>query len=504
MLRKIFGGSKSKRSPFVAGIVIALVSIFGVATMGGGQASASTSCDGGPNDIIHGGFSSPADFINKVKSGSDNLNHHDLQAIYKNYHLTPADYDNFAAHAVAGIDKMDGTIWVGNQKVGTDGFSIGRLSGCQGSGVQSVPIAGAGTYYGNVNSKNLLSDVPVTVLFNSDGQMQFAVIGVCGNPSKFTPVVPTYSCDALNAAKDSGKANTYNFTTDTSVSGNAAIEKVVYHFGDGTPDKEASSPSTPVSHTYKIAGTFTATVTVYVSLPGGNHKTIIPVGHCTKVMPPVVLPAFECVQLSRVIVDKEKLEFSFTATAKMSGGPTLTGGDFDFGDSTAPKTGVKPNADGKTVTVNHVYGSIPDSGYSTKATLHFSVDGAPVTADTCSVLVTTTKVTPECKPGVPVGDVRCNPCPSDASLPVESPKCAPPELPKTGAGNTIAIFAAVVIGGFLVYRQLLFRGHRAAFMAAEQGSSLLPLADPLDDETPLAGTPLVGKKSNSFRRKRIF
>ena len=74
-----------------------------------------------------------------------------------------------------------------------------------------------------------------------------------------------------------------------------------------------------------------------------------------------------------------------------------------------------------------------------------------------------------------------------------------------GAGNIIAIFAAVVVGGFMIYRHLLFRKHKSAFLAAELGTSPLPLGDPLNDEAPLAGTPLVtSKKARSLRRKRLF
>src|SRR5690606_15876627 len=121
----------------------------------------------------------------------------------------------------------------------------------------------------------------------------------------------------------------------------------------------------------------------------------------------------------------------------------------------------------------------------------------------CTALVTYERSHPECKPGIPVGDPLCTPCPYDPSLPNEPGKCVPPELPKTGAGNTIAIFSAVVIGGFLAYRHLLFRRHRAAFEAAQKGTSPLPLGDPLS-ERPLDGTPLETQVHRSLRRRRHF
>jgi hypothetical protein len=215
----------------------------------------------------------------------------------------------------------------------------------------------------------------------------------------------------------------------------------------------------------------------------------------------VKLPLYTCVQLVGAILDKTKLEYSFTVTANAANGATFTAADFDFGDGKS-QTGVKP-ATATTATVVHDYATAGQ--YNASATLHFSLNGADVTAPTCKALVTPETVTPECKPGVPVGSAECTPCQYDSSLPSDSPQCVPPtppELPNTGAGNTIAIFATVMIGGFLVYRQLLFKKHRAAFVAAEQGTSPLPLGDPLNDEAPLAGTPLA-KKKRSLRRRQF-
>jgi hypothetical protein len=67
----------------------------------------------------------------------------------------------------------------------------------------------------------------------------------------------------------------------------------------------------------------------------------------------------------------------------------------------------------------------------------------------------------------------------------------------------IALFAVVAIASFLVYRHILFRKHKAAFLAAERGTSPLPLGNPLSDQ-PLAGTPLAPPQKRSFRRKRQF
>jgi hypothetical protein len=257
--------------------------------------------------------------------------------------------------------------------------------------------------------------------------------------------------------------------------------------------------SVPVEHTYTKGGNFTATVTVYASVPGNSNLKLPAVSMCAKQIT-VQLPAYNCVQLIGAILDKSKFQYSFTVTANAVNGAIFTGADFDFGDGKS-QTGVKP-ATPTTATVTHAYAA--SGSYNASATLHFSLNGADVTAPTCKALVTPETVTPECKPGVPIGSPECTPCQYDTSLPSNSDQCAPPILPNTGAGNTIAIFAAVMIAGFLVYRQLLFRKHRAAFAAAEQGTSPVPLGDPLNVDSPLAGTPLATKKRSLRKFRRPF
>ena len=505
MLRSIFGGSKARKVSFVAGLVVAAVSLFGLATLAPTPALAAT-CSGDGNDVYYKGFSGGAsDFINKIQ-GTDGLGHHDFATIYSAFGLSPSNYTDFAKTAVQGVANRNGNVYIGSDVVGINGQSFGRTQGCHGTGEFS--FAGL---WGNTFSKTFASGTQTIgslIYFNDDGVPIFGVMNVCGNPIRFTPVTPSFSCKALNVTPDNNKVNTYNFTTNAPVSGyGVSVAKVVYDFGDGKT-AESTNPSANVSHTYDKPGKYTAKVTVYVNLPGGKSKTIVAAGDCVHV---VEVPSFECTVLNSAILsqdDKTKLVVRFVAQATVSGGAKLTSGDFSFGDGTPDKTGVNPDAGGLTVTWTHTYTNITgdkDFSADAAAVLHFMLDGGgTATADTCKAQVTATKTTPECKPGIPVGDVRCNPCPSDSSLPADSDKCVPPHLPNTGAGNTIAIFAAVLIGGFLVYRQLLFRKHRAAFVAADEGTSPLPLGDPLNGN-PLAGTPYdTGHQSRNFRRKRLF
>jgi hypothetical protein len=224
-----------------------------------------------------------------------------------------------------------------------------------------------------------------------------------------------------------------------------------------------------------------------------------PVTHPPAPRPPT--PYFKCVQLDGSVVDQSKMSFIFTATAAYGGGAVFNGADFNFGDGTTLK-GVRPTTSTR-VTVSHVY-NIANT-YNANATLHFTVNGQAVTAPACPLLVPATG-TPvqECKPGVPMGSPACTPCPTDTSVPSnECPPVAPPSLPNTGAGDTIAIFAAVAIAGFLVYRQVIFRKHRAAFLAAEQGTSPLPLRDALSGDSQ----PHVARRAHklgTLRRKRPY
>lgn len=489
---------KSKTLPFVAGLVVAVAGLVSGITFTVSKVAAAD-CDS--NAIIYCGFSSASSFISKVRGNDSGNGHHDLQAVYGHYGLDPSEYSYFASHAVEGAAYKDGRIVVGGKTVATAGASIGRDKSFQGSGPFNVAIAGT-TYWGNTNAKAFASDgLPVEVMFDSQGTMQFAVIKSCGNPEFGTVVHTAASCRELTKTAVSGQLNTYDFTATANVSGNATMKQYVFDFGDGTT-KTVSSSATSVTlrHTYTKGGTFTAKVTEFASVPGNDNLQLPVISTCAKTVV-VQLPFYSCVVLTPAELDKSKFQFSFTAKANFGNGATFTSADFTFGDGTG-QNNVKPTTP-NSVMVTHTYAT--PGTYNIAAMLHFSVNGKAVTAPTCTAMVSpTAPPTSTCKPNVPIGSPEClPPCQPGSSVPPESAECQPQVLPNTGAGNTIAIFAAVVVVGFLVYRQVIFRRHKAAFLAAQRGVSPLPLGDPLDDEAPLAGTPLAPKK-RTFRRKRPF
>lgn len=488
---------------FGFGIVVAAISLLSIVPFSVQKVAAAGDCSS--NAIIYCGFGSAGEFISQTRTNDSKNGHHDLQSVYAHYGLEPADYDRFVSTARPATAYRDGRLVVDGQVVARDTNSIGRNASSQGSGYFTLNIAGT-NYYGNNNGQTFSRDsLPAMAMFDAQGALEFAVLTACGNPIGNTPIRPSYSCDMLQSSAVGGQPGTYEFSTAASAGNNASIAKVVYDFGDGKSETQ-SNPQTKVRHTYAKTGKFTAKVTVYVQLPG-NQQTTVSSGSCTKVID-VMLPYYQCLQLKGAILDSSKYSYRFVAQSKSGGGATLVSADFDMGDG-KKLTGIKPAASTPAdVTLDYTYKN--PGKYSVAATLHFTVNGSDVTAPVCRAGVTpTTPPTPECKPGVPVGDARCTPCQYDASLPADSPQCVappPPELPSTGTGNVAAIVGVIAVVGFVIYRQLLYRKHKAAFRAAEMGTSALPLGQPLDENAPLAGTPLEPhhRKHKTFRRKRTF
>jgi len=413
-------------------------------------------CDN--NAIIHCGFQSASQFIQDVQNNSDDLGHHDLHNLYANYGLVPADYTRFVSSARLGTAYKDGRVVVDGQTVATNSSSIGRLASFQGSGYFTKAIYGVGTYYGNTNQQAFHSDsIPVMVMFNNRGVMQFAVLTSCGNPLTGTPVTPAYSCNAIHKTPVPNTPNTYSFTASGSASGNASITHYTYNFGDGSAPVVTDNGATAVVHTYTKPGNYKATVTITVSLPGNQTVTATSLPCSTPVS--VVAPFYSCVQLTGAFIDKNKFSYSFNATASYGNGATFKSADFNFGDKQVVN-GVTPV--GTTVSTTHTYGSA--GNYTITATLHFNANGVAKNV-TCTASVTPTQPpTPECKPGVPEGSALCTPCQYNSQLPSNSSQCVAPttSLPNTGAGDVIAIFGAVVVAGFLIFRQFVYRKHRMA------------------------------------------
>src|SRR6185437_5544248 len=283
--------------------------------------------------------------------------------------------------------------------VATNAWSIGRYASWQGSGYFKKVIGGK-TYYGNYNNKaygSNVNSIPVMVLFNSQGVMQFAVMTACGNPAPGTKVTPKYSCDLLNQTHISG--NTYGFSTKASASSNAKVVKVVYNFGDGSTNVTETSLSTQVKHTYTKSGTFTASVTVYVSLPGNQTVTVTSAKCKTQitVTPPPATLTCNDLTLTPGVVDKNTGDQAYTLTAQGSASnASITGYEFTFGDKSANKN-VPTGAN--TASTTHAYAP---GDYTASVTVTGTGNGKTITAtsNSCKKSITVKKV--------PQGTLTCD------------------------------------------------------------------------------------------------
>jgi cbb3-type cytochrome oxidase subunit 3 len=453
-------------------------------------------CD--TNAIMKCGFQSTASFVSKVKANDDGYGHHDLQTLFAAKGLSKSDYDRFLKEAKTGYVYRDsGKLVVDGQTVATDMKSLGRTT-LRGNRT-AVKIGGETYYYSSVKDSFLSSSLPAKVLFDDKGEVQFATLMACGNPTWGTNVKSSAKCDSLKKEAVSGTIDTFNFSTATTATGNAKITKCVYDFGDGTKPVTSTSCSSKVKHTF-AEGTFTVKVTTYATVPGGGTIT----DTCETVVT-VTKPYYECVDLKGP--EPEGYKYTFIATLKFGNGATPKSADFTFGDGSSA-TVPAASATATTITTTHTYAKA--GTYSITALVHFTLpNGQVVTANACSAVVKPSEPpVAECKPGIPVGDVRCNPCPTDSSITADNPKCTTPAttLPNTGAGNVIAIGSAALVGGFLFYRQWMFRKHKREAYQAETGASPLPLADPLATSDPLAETPLEPEQPvrSTFRRRRQF
>ena len=434
------------RSKIAWGIALATATALGV--FGYHQANAGMITDCTNNSIIKCGVASSSALANKVKAN----NPRDLQAIYKYFGLSAADYDKFGGQAVAGIAKRDGTIVVNGQVVAKDTWSIGRTGFSYSS---PITIAGH-KYYKSMDTRVLKQDLPVMVLFNSQGVMQFAAMNACGNPATGNKVVPKYSCDLLQKTPVAGKANTYAFKTKATYTNNALFAKAVYDFGDGST-YTSTHLAESVNHTYQKPGTYTAKVTVYFKLPG-NHNAYVSGANCqtqiTVQAPPQV--SYTCDELQALPAKDDELSYTFEANTS-SQNAKLTGADFDFGDGTnAPN--VAP-ASANQVSVDHTYKKPGD--YSVQATVHFEITDEKgqksVKSVNCQVQINS-KVC-STNPNLPPNSPECQPCKYDHKLPADSKKCVKPvkQLVNTGPGDILGLFAGASLVGFLGYRFYLSR-----------------------------------------------
>src|SRR5665647_819168 len=150
-------------------LAVALLAASTLAVAGTQKASASYLQDCKTNSIVRCGAGTPSDFIAKVKANTTG----DLPKVFADFGLVTSEYSRFVTTAKAGtLYKSGGRIVVDGQTVATNAWSIGRE---QKSYSWAKTISGK-TYYASNTKDVLLNDsLPVMVMFNSRGVMEFAV-----------------------------------------------------------------------------------------------------------------------------------------------------------------------------------------------------------------------------------------------------------------------------------------------------------------------------------------
>lgn len=405
-------------------------------------------CD--DNSIIWCGFQNLGEFKAKYNANATkdlkNLYAHNFNSSVANGGLSQADLDRFASQGVMGYAWRDGRVTSEDGKTVymTDAWSLGRQDR-QDPRRTKITVAGVNYYKSilEVGFASTTQKIPVFIMFNDDGEVEFAAMNSCGNPVWGKNVKPEYKCKALN--KEQISKTSFKFTTDTYEKNNANVTKVKYDFGDGNT-KEVSNKGEKFAytHNYATAGNYTVKVSVTVSLPGGKTKTFTSEYCVTQVkIEEEKVPVYACDTLKgKLVQGNRKYAFELEATAK--DGAKLTKVDFDFGDGQKAE-GLTPSVDtGKIfMKVEHQYADNIKGEKTITTKLYFNVNGAVKSKD-CQVKIELRELTcddyptkpkeceppvEECKPGIPKGDDRCK-----EVLPKEIVKTGPAEIAMSALG----------------------------------------------------------------------
>lgn len=405
----------------------------------------------------------------------------DIQTIHNHFGLSPSEYARFESTARWGKTFKNGDVYVDNQVVMSGANSLGRNK--FNSARKPITIGGKVYYYSS--TQNAFADstdsIDTLVMFDKNGVVEAAIMAACGNPVWGNKVKPEFECKALN--KKEVAKDTYDFTTTVHVAKGASVNKVVYDFGDGSAPVTETNPAKAVRHKYTKAGTWTAKVTVHYNLPG-KQIAVPAVTKCltqVTVTPPPA-PFYSCVQVVPAARNDEKTKFRFTVKTSQGNGATLKDADFTV-DGSSTVTGVTTKDEAGNIYKEYDFAR-DGKDHTVVVKVNFNVAGG-VQSKTCEAKVTSGK-TPnctvpgkehlpvdspeckpdECKPGVPVGSAACEEkcdLPGKEHLPKNSPDCGevlPAELPETGMGGVVGLFAGTSVLGAVAHRVISNRRNR--------------------------------------------
>lgn len=276
-------------------------------------------------------------------------------------------------------------------------------------------------------------------------------------PKECQPEV-SYKCEGLTV--DKIERTKFKFTTATSEQ-NATFKKVTYVIRDeqGNEVERKESTSKTLEYTRTQVGKYTVEALVTFTV-NGSEKTVTDV-KCKKpfeVEKVPETPVYTCDSLAAKKISRA--EYHFTGKATATGGATITGYTIDFGDGQSATVADATN-------VPHTYAEAKE--YTAKLTVTVKVNNEEKTVtdnQKCVVKVTVSpeeckpgipvgdercEEKPECKPGIPVGDERCEEKPEECKpgIPMNDERCEeiPTELPKTG--NSDGIMAIIGAGALI-------------------------------------------------------
>lgn len=283
----------SKLKLIVVAVFVAAFGFVGYNMFQGDNTLATEVTECGDNSIIRCGAMSADELKTKYAANAS-----DLQAIYTHYGIDANDIAN-SSSAKTGYVNPDGTVTVAGKVVATGAYSVGRTVQ---SGGTAIKITDATTVY--EGQGRVHSTLSAYVFFNDDGSFKAAIIKVCGNPVKATPVPvvkPVYSCDTLKASKIS--RTEYSFTTTANAKDGATIKGYTYNFGDGV----TQTGTDVIKHVYSKADTYTTTVTVQIDVNGTVQNVA---GNCKATVTVEAEMAQACEVATGIVsqVDKQKID----------------------------------------------------------------------------------------------------------------------------------------------------------------------------------------------------
>jgi len=461
---------RTPKQMVVAGIcTLAVAGSFGLGLAARGSAAAASVRDGSSNSINNGNYHGGAGCLSADECYFDMKENKpgDLQTIYSHFGLNPSDYQRWRTTAKMGKTFKNGDVYVNNQIVMTGANSMGR----EKFDAQRKPIEiGGKTYYYSATQDAFGSNtdsIDTLVMFDKNGMVETALLTACGNPVWGNKVKPEFGCKALNKTAVSGKKDTYRYTTDAFATKNAKITKVVYDFGDGSGTVTKTNPADAVEHKYTKVGTWTASVTVHVSLPGGQSTTVNCKTTVTVEKEEEKVPAYACEQLIATARDNTNRKFRFSVKASASNGAVLKNADFTL-DGNVTVSGVTTKDESGNIYRDYEFND--GKSHKVVAKVNFDIAGS-VKSVTCEATVTAGQEpkctvpgkehlppnSPDCVENCPVEGKENLPKNSDECEEETTPPTTPEELPKTGAGSLVGIFASATGAGAAIHRIVLRR-----------------------------------------------